>query len=76
MYPFSEGALCILASKEDLRNGAKHNPELYQELVYMEHESGWTFRTDLALANLFERDEQELQFEIVDDYDQASLPCS
>lgn len=45
-------ALCVLASRNDLRNGAKHNPELFQELVAMERESGFTFRQDLALADL------------------------
>jgi 3'-phosphoadenosine 5'-phosphosulfate sulfotransferase (PAPS reductase)/FAD synthetase len=45
-------ALCVLASRNDLRNGAKHNPELFQELVAMERESGFTFRQDLALAEL------------------------
>lgn len=45
-------ALCILASKSDLINGARHNPELYQELVAMERESGCTFRADMALGDL------------------------
>lgn len=45
-------ALCILGSRSDLRNGAKHNPELWRELVAMERESGFIFRQDLALADL------------------------
>lgn len=45
-------ALCILASKNDLRNGARHNPALYQRLVEMERESGFTFRADMALSDL------------------------
>jgi 3'-phosphoadenosine 5'-phosphosulfate sulfotransferase (PAPS reductase)/FAD synthetase len=46
-------ALCILASKNDLRNGAKHNPALYARLVDMEQQSGYTFRADMALSDLF-----------------------
>ncbi|HEY1015323.1 MAG TPA: phosphoadenosine phosphosulfate reductase family protein [Herpetosiphonaceae bacterium] len=45
-------ALCILASRNDLQNGARHNPALYRELVAMEQQSGWTFRADLALSSL------------------------
>ncbi len=45
-------ALCILGSRNDLQNGAKHNPALYQELVQMERDSGFTFRQDLALSDL------------------------
>lgn len=45
-------ALCILASKNDLRNGAKHNPALYARLVEMEQQSGFTFRADMALSEL------------------------
>lgn len=45
-------ALCVLASRNDLINGARHNPELYREYVEMERESGFTFRADLALDGL------------------------
>lgn len=45
-------ALCVLASRSDLENGARHNRELWQALVAMEEESGFTFRQDLALADL------------------------
>jgi 3'-phosphoadenosine 5'-phosphosulfate sulfotransferase (PAPS reductase)/FAD synthetase len=45
-------ALCVLASKNDLVNGAKHNPALYQTLVAMEERSGFSFRADLALSSL------------------------
>ncbi len=51
-------ALCILASKNDLRIGARRHPELYQTLVSMEQESGCTFRADLALADLFNTEER------------------
>jgi 3'-phosphoadenosine 5'-phosphosulfate sulfotransferase (PAPS reductase)/FAD synthetase len=45
-------AICVLASRADIENGARHNPALYQALVAMEEESGFTFRQDLALASL------------------------
>lgn len=45
-------ALCVLASRNDLINGARHNPELYRQLVEMEKLSGWKFRQDLSLAQL------------------------
>ncbi|MCL5265161.1 MAG: hypothetical protein M1343_08230 [Chloroflexi bacterium] len=45
-------AICILASKNDIINGAKHNPELYREYVAMERESGFTFRHGFALESL------------------------
>ncbi len=45
-------AMCVLASRNDLINGARHNPDLYRELVQMEQKSGWKFRHDLALADL------------------------
>ena len=46
-------SLCVLASKNDLRNGARRHPALYETLVDMERQSGCTFRADLALADLF-----------------------
>lgn len=45
-------ALCVLASRSDIENGARHNPELLQALVDMEMESGFSFRQDLRLADL------------------------
>ena len=47
-------ALCILASRGDLANGAKHNPRLFSELVAMERESGWTFQHGSSLEGLAE----------------------
>jgi len=44
-------ALCILASKNDLMIGAQHNPDLYRELVDMENESGFSFRSNFALKD-------------------------
>lgn len=45
-------AICILGSRSDITNGARHNPQLLSELVKMEHESGFSFRQDLRLADL------------------------
>jgi 3'-phosphoadenosine 5'-phosphosulfate sulfotransferase (PAPS reductase)/FAD synthetase len=49
-------ALCVLASRGDLVNGARHNPELYREYVAIERESGFAFRLDLALADLIAKE--------------------
>lgn len=43
---------CVLGSLNDLRNGAQHRPELLAELVGMEREYGFTFKTDRSLASL------------------------
>lgn len=45
-------ALCVLASKGDLLNGIRHCPEIYQEYLAMERESGFTFRKGMSLASL------------------------
>lgn len=45
-------AICVLASRNDITNGAKHNPDLYKALVAMEEESGFSFRQDLRLGEL------------------------
>lgn len=45
-------AMCVLASEHDIKIGAKHNPELHQELSEMEIESGFTFKKDYSLARL------------------------
>lgn len=45
-------AMCVLASRADITNGALHNPELYAELVRMEEVSGFSFRQDLRLGGL------------------------
>lgn len=47
-------AICVLASRNDITNGARRNPELYETYVEMERKSGYTFRQDLALATLFD----------------------
>jgi 3'-phosphoadenosine 5'-phosphosulfate sulfotransferase (PAPS reductase)/FAD synthetase len=46
-------ALCVLASKNDLRNGARHHPELYRHLVELETRYDCSFRNDLWLRDLF-----------------------
>lgn len=48
-------ALCVLASDNDIRNGARHNPALYQELRRMEIASGATFRHKRSLADIVEQ---------------------
>ncbi len=45
-------AMCVLASRNDLRNGAIHNPELFRTFVQMERESGFTFQNGKALADV------------------------
>lgn len=43
---------CVLGSLNDLQVGAAHNPGLLQELVDMEKESGFTFKSKFSLASL------------------------
>jgi 3'-phosphoadenosine 5'-phosphosulfate sulfotransferase (PAPS reductase)/FAD synthetase len=43
---------CILASKSDLVNGARHNPDLFREYVAIERESGFTFQHGRSLESL------------------------
>jgi 3'-phosphoadenosine 5'-phosphosulfate sulfotransferase (PAPS reductase)/FAD synthetase len=45
-------SLCVLASKNDLRVGALHNPELFRTYVQMERESGFTFQHGKSLASV------------------------
>lgn len=45
-------SLCVLASKNDLRVGALHNPELFRTYVQMERESGFTFQHKKSLADV------------------------
>lgn len=47
-------AICVLASANDIRNGARHNPALYQELRRMEDASGATFRHKQSLKDIVE----------------------
>lgn len=43
---------CILGSKNDLLNGARHNPELFRQYVAIERESGFTFQHKRSLESL------------------------
>jgi 3'-phosphoadenosine 5'-phosphosulfate sulfotransferase (PAPS reductase)/FAD synthetase len=55
-------ALCILANKGDLLNGATQDPDLFREYCDIEIESGFSFRQSLWLGHLapqFLRADQE-----------------
>lgn len=45
-------SLCVLASRNDLRVGALHNPDLYRTYVQMERESGFTFQHKKPLSDV------------------------
>ncbi len=45
-------ALCILASVNDLINGAVHNPDIYREYCRIEAVTGYSFRQGLWLSDL------------------------
>lgn len=45
-------ALCVLASLNDLRNGAAHNPDTYREYCRIEAVTGYSFRKDFWLSDL------------------------
>ena len=45
-------ACCILASLNDLLNGAIHNPDTYRELCRIEAVTGYSFRLNLWLSDL------------------------
>lgn len=51
-------ALCVLASDNDIRNGAKHNPALFETYRRMEIEGGSTFKNGKSLADIVGRDIQ------------------
>ena len=51
-------ALCILGSRSDLRNGARHHPALLRRYVEIERASGTTFRADLSLSQITAPDPQ------------------
>lgn len=52
-------ALCILGSKSDVLNGARHNPDLFALLVEMERDSGYTFTQTISLVDLATQLEKE-----------------
>lgn len=45
-------AFCVLGCQSDLTNAARHNPELWQELVGMEREYGFTFQHGKSLEHI------------------------
>jgi len=45
-------ALCVLASLNDLINGAVHNPDTYREYRRIEAVTGYSFRQDFWLSDL------------------------
>ncbi|MEO8610952.1 MAG: phosphoadenosine phosphosulfate reductase family protein [Chloroflexota bacterium] len=45
-------ALCVLASMNDLINGATHNPDTYREYCRIEAVTGYSFRKDFWLSDL------------------------
>jgi hypothetical protein len=45
-------ALCVLASLNDLINGAVHNPATYREYCRIEAVTGYSFRKDFWLSDL------------------------
>ena len=46
-------ALCIMASENDLINGARHNPEIFNELLNLERSTGCTFQHSRSLEDIF-----------------------
>lgn len=47
-------SLCILASKNDLANGARCNPEAFDYLLDLERRSGFTFKPGWSLQSLID----------------------
>ena len=45
-------ALCVLGSRNDLVNGARHNPDLLQHYIELEKRSGYTFRHRTSLQEI------------------------
>ena len=45
-------ALCVLASLNDLINGAIHNPDTYREYCHIEAVTGYSFRKDFWLSDV------------------------
>jgi 3'-phosphoadenosine 5'-phosphosulfate sulfotransferase (PAPS reductase)/FAD synthetase len=45
-------ALCVLASLNDLINGATHNPDTYREYCRIEAVTGYSFRKDFWLSDV------------------------
>ncbi len=45
-------ALCVFGCDGDLVNGARNNPELFNELLEMERDSGWRFTVNRSLEEV------------------------
>lgn len=45
-------AICVLGSKNDVYNGVRHNPDLADELIEMEIQSGFSFKAKQSLADI------------------------
>jgi 3'-phosphoadenosine 5'-phosphosulfate sulfotransferase (PAPS reductase)/FAD synthetase len=54
-------ALCVLGSPGDILNGARHNPDLFAELLQMEKDSGWTFTQAISLVDIATQLEKEIR---------------
>lgn len=50
-------ALCVLATKRDLSNGARHQPELLHHLIELEQRGGSTFKNGWSLGELLREPE-------------------
>lgn len=47
-------SICILASKNDIVNGAAHNPDVYRHYVEIEQRTGFLFKVGMSLGDLAE----------------------
>lgn len=47
-------SLCVLASKNDLKNGREHQPDTYELIRGIEEETGYTFRSNANIEELTE----------------------
>ena len=52
---------CILGCNNDLVNGKIHNPELYQEYIDLEKETGWKMFSNLSLEDRTRKHETKLR---------------
>ena len=48
-------ALCVMASKDDIRRGAEARPDLAERFLRIERQTGFTFRPKQSLASILER---------------------
>lgn len=51
-------AMCVLACRTDLANGAEFRPDTYQRLVEIEQESGFAFQQNKPLSEVFARNDR------------------